>query len=132
MAKITIAGDAVVVTSSMTLEDLKLIKKYRPKALNLMGGENNKELLFSIMIGNGAGSVNENGAIFGRTTPDDAKLACITMHIGEHTGSVTEFVADMIGGAVGMLSKIEETLPAVVDEIKAERESILANIQIVG
>mgnify|MGYP007049942276 CR=1 FL=1 len=31
MAKITIAGDAAVVTSAMKLEDIKTIEKYRPK-----------------------------------------------------------------------------------------------------
>ena len=39
MAKIVIAGDAVVVTSAMKLEDIKTIEKYRPKELVLKGGE---------------------------------------------------------------------------------------------
>ena len=39
MAKITIAGDAAVVTSAMKLEDIKTIEKYRPKELVLKGGE---------------------------------------------------------------------------------------------
>lgn len=39
MAKITIAGDAVVITSSLKLDDIKTIAKYRPKALTLMGGD---------------------------------------------------------------------------------------------
>ena len=41
MAKITIAGDAVVITSTQKLEDIKLLEKYRPKALCLYEtGEN--------------------------------------------------------------------------------------------
>ena len=43
MAKIVIAGDAVVVTSAMKLEDIKTIEKYRPKELVLKGGEDGKE-----------------------------------------------------------------------------------------
>lgn len=132
MAKITIAGDAVVVTSSMTLEDLKLIKKYRPKALNLMGGENNKDVLYSILVGEGNGSVNETGAYFGRTTNDEAKLACITMASAPTPGDIKEFVADTIGGYVMLLTKLEDTLPTVVEEIKAEKERVLGNIQVVG
>ena len=47
MAKITIAGDAAVVTSAMKLEDIKTIEKYRPKELVLKGGEDGKEPIFS-------------------------------------------------------------------------------------
>ena len=39
MAKIVIAGEAVVVTSAVKLEDYRKVAKYRPKALVLLGGE---------------------------------------------------------------------------------------------
>lgn len=48
MAKIVIAGDAVVVTSAMKLEDIKTIEKYRPKELVLKGGEDGKEAIHSV------------------------------------------------------------------------------------
>ena len=48
MAKIVIAGDAVVVTSAMKLEDIKTIEKYRPKELVLKGGEDGKEPIFGV------------------------------------------------------------------------------------
>ena len=54
MAKIMVAGDAVVVTSDMKLEDIKLVKKYRPEALTLFEGEGEeKEPVFKIGIGDG-------------------------------------------------------------------------------
>ena len=34
MAKIVIAGDAIVVTSALKLEDIRTIEKYRPKELD--------------------------------------------------------------------------------------------------
>lgn len=37
MAKITIAGDAAVVTSAMKLEDIKTIEKYRPQGAGSQG-----------------------------------------------------------------------------------------------
>ena len=49
MAKITIAGDAAVVTSAMKLEDIKTIEKYRPKELVLKGGEDGKEPIFCLL-----------------------------------------------------------------------------------
>lgn len=54
MAKIVIAGDAVVVTSAMKLEDIKTIEKYRPKELVLKGGEDGKEPIFGVGTTHGA------------------------------------------------------------------------------
>ena len=48
MAKIVIAGDAVVVKSELKLEDIKTIEKYNTKALTLMGGDEGKEPIFAL------------------------------------------------------------------------------------
>ena len=58
MSKAIIAGEAVVVTSSMKLEDLETIAKYRPEALTLKGGEDGKEPIFAISITKGAGDIH--------------------------------------------------------------------------
>ena len=81
MAKIVIAGDAVVVTSAMKLEDIKTIEKYRPKELVLKGGEDGKEPIFGVGTTHGAGNINAVGASFGSETRDDDKLACITLFL---------------------------------------------------
>ena len=132
MAKITIAGNAVVVTSSMKFEDLQLIKKYRPKALELKGGEDGKELIFKIFVGvGGSGDINEEGAVFCGADHTEEKLAVITMGLNV-SGDVKEAIADQIGYPVMKLNKLEETLPAVVEEIRAEKQTVLSNINIVG
>lgn len=132
MAKITIAGNAVVVTSSMKFEDLQLIKKYRPKALALKGGEDGKETIFQIFVGsNGSGSINEEGAVFCGPDHTEEKLAVITMGLAVE-GNVKETIADQIGYPVMKLNKLEALLPAVVKEIRAEKETVLSNINIVG
>lgn len=129
MAKITIAGDAVVVTSALKLEDIKTIKKYRPGALVLMGGEDGKEPIFVLGVTNGTGSINQYGAAFGSETHDDQKLATMTL-ICRTEGDIKETVADTIGAYVMTLNKLEQTLPAVLQEITAEKEQILANITV--
>ena len=130
MSKVTIAGDAVVVSSSMKLEDLKTIAKYRPKALTLMGGEDGKEPVFAIGVTNGSGNINAVGASFGRETNDEAKLASITMMLGDYTGDVAEYVADALGAALINLNKLEAQLPAVLDEIAAEKAAVLSGITV--
>jgi len=130
MAKIVIAGDAVVVTSALKLEDIHTIEKYRPKALVLKGGEDGKEPIFAIGVTNGAGNINEVGASFGRASHDDEKFATITMVTDGVTGDVKEWVADRIGGAIINLNKLEEKLPAVLAEIEGQKAEVMGNITV--
>lgn len=130
MAKITIAGDAVVITSAVKLEDIKTVKKYRPAALTLMGGEEGKEPIFRLGVTEGAGNITKYGAEFGSETHDDEKKAVMTLICRADEGDIKEIVADTIGAYVLNLNKIEETFPAVLQEIKAEKEQILSNITI--
>lgn len=129
MANIKVIGDAVVITSAMTLEALRTIAKYRPSALVLKGGEDGKEPIFAIGVGS-TGSINCNGATFASESHDDAKLATITMFVRGVTGDVREAVAEQYGTAIINLNKLEATLPAVLDEINAEKATVLSNITV--
>ena len=130
MPKVTIAGDAVVVSSSMKLDDLKTIAKYRPKALTLMGGDNGKEPVFAIGITSGPGSINNFGVSFGRESHDEQKLATVTMVLKGATGDVAEHVADVLGAALISLGKLEAQLPAVLAEIADEKAAVMSNITV--
>ena len=130
MAKIVIAGDAIVVTSALKLEDIRAIEKYRPKELVLKGGEDGKEPIFAVGTTAGAGNINAVGASFGRESHDAEKLATITMCTNGVTGDVKEWVADHIGSAIISLNKLEEKLPTVLEEIAAEKAAVLSNITV--
>lgn len=130
MAKIVIAGDAVVITSSMRFADIQTIQKYRPEELVLKGGEDGKEPIFAIGITNGCGNINEVGASFGRASHGDEKFATITMVTENVTGDVKEWVADRIGGAVINLNKLEEKLPTILAEIEGQKAEIMNNITV--
>lgn len=131
MAKIIVAGEAVVITSAMKLADLETIKKYNPKALVLMGGEDGKEPVFCIGVNRGkAGSINQFSVDFGAETRDDKKLATMTLMTSGVTGDVKEFVADKYGAALMLLNKLEATLPAALEAIAADKKAILENITV--
>lgn len=131
MAKVTIVGNAAVITSSMKLEELATIKKYRPKALVLMGGENNKEELFALDVGtSGNGGMNSVGACFCATTHDEAKLACITTTLTGVQGDIKEYVADKFGEALIHLNALEAKLPEVLASISEQKAGIMANITV--
>ena len=131
MAKFTIAGNALVITSDLKLSDLETVKKYRPNALKLMGGENNKEELFRIDTGSDAnGGISAYGVCFGAATHDAEKKACITVSLGNVQGDIKEYVADKYGEAVMYLNQLEDSLPAVVASIAEQKRGIMANITV--
>lgn len=131
MAKITIAGEAVIITSALKLEDIKKVQKYRPKELVLKGGEDGKEPIFRIAATSGSGDICAVGAEFGAESRDERKLATITMFMpGCNADNIKEFVADKLGAAMVNLKKLEDKLPAVLAEIDAEKAEIMANITI--
>ena len=128
-AKVTIAGDAVVITSELTLEEIKTVEKYRPKALTLMGGEDGKEPIF--VLGTGCADINQYGASFASAARDGSGKATITvMMCGQEPEDIKAAVADKFGAALVNIGKLEQVLPAVIEEIKAEREAIMGTISV--
>lgn len=132
MAKITIVGDAVIVTSELKLEDLATIKKYRREALFLRGGEDGKEPVFAIAVGasGGNGSIDSNGAVFCRANAEGK--AMITLIQPGNPATVVETVADTYGGALTKLNKLEEQIATVAAEVNAEREAVRNSITVIG
>lgn len=130
MARVTIAGDAVVITSALALEDIKAIEKYRPEELIIKGGEDGKEPVFKLGTTDGPGSIGNYGASFGRESNDGRKLATITMYETGIEGDAREYVADKIGAAVANLNKLEERLPLVLSEIASEKAAVMENITV--
>lgn len=129
MAKIVIAGEAVVVTSDLKLEDYRKIAKYRPRALTLYGGEDGKEPIFCAGVAAQApGSISEYGVEFGGATHDGEKLATVTLVYTGAGEDIKSAVAEDIGSAVILLNRLEATLPDVIAEIDAEKAAILDSI----
>lgn len=132
MAKVTIIGNAAVITSSLKLEKIKLIEKNCPEALILKGGESGKEPIFRIGTTDGAGTISKYGAEFDGESRDGEKLATITLvfDLEGGEGDVKEYFVDAIGGALAKLNEIEAALPAVVGKVEADRAEILASITV--
>ena len=131
MAKTKIFGDSVVITSSIKLADLNNVAKYAPKALFLMGGEDNKEPVFGVCGGkSGSGSINEVGASFAPSTRDAEGYATITMMIPASVKDAKAWMVEDFGGALMNLWKVEEALPAVVAQIAAYKQALEASIEV--
>ena len=129
MAKILVAGNAVVITSNIKLADIALIGKYRPEALTLFEGEGDeKEPVFAIGIG-GSG-ISPFGAEFDQEAHDGSGNAQLTEFIPSEIEDVKAYVSDKFGRAVLKLNKLEAQLPEVINAIAAEKAMIDANITV--
>lgn len=132
MAKITVAGKAIVLTSSLRYEDIKLVEKHRPEALTVYGtGDDGKEPIFMLRAGE-KDTINEFGISFSGETHEE-KLASLTAFFPFIEGEdIRETVADMFGKALKHLEQLEASLPAIIEEIKSERAEIMSNIDIIA
>lgn len=132
MAKITVAGTAVIVTSALKLDDIKLIEKYRPDALVLKGGEDGNDPVFRIATTTeGHGSINRLGVEFDSATDNEEKLAAVTViREGGFGENVKATVSDAYGLAVLNLNKLERQLEGALREIAEEKAAIDRNITV--
>ena len=131
MAKIVIAGDAVVVKSELKLEDIKTIEKYNAKALTLMGGDEGKEPIFALGTTTGTGSINSVGASFGKADSDGKAVITMVMQ-NVPTEKAKDWVAGTLGAAITNLKALEDKLPAVLAAIAAEKAAVMESITVAG
>lgn len=126
MPRLTVAGNAIVITSTMKLSDLQMVKKYRPEALIL---KKDDEPVFAISTEGNAG-INEFGATFKDESRDGEGFATITMELKYDGEDIKGYIADKIGGSLMNIGKLERTLPAVVEEITADKQAVIDQITI--
>lgn len=126
MAKIIIAGDAMVVESSATLEQIKTLEKYRPEALCLY--DENKNVKFKVGTTTGNGTINGYGASFGSNSKNADPKASITMMMPAGTVDAQKYAEETIGAAILRLNEVEEQFAGALSEVTGELEAIRANI----
>jgi len=127
MSKIIITGSAIVLKSSLKLEDLKKLGKYRPDALTKK--DDKGSLLFKVAVAEqGNGSAFGKAAYFAPVTHDADGLATITLAIPEDVKDVKEYAADLLGETFTNLQGMEESLAAASHEVDAAKAAMLEKI----
>lgn len=133
MAKILIAGDVIVVTSSKKLEDIKTLEKYDPKALSLYEIDpvtNVKSETFKVGSTDGKGSINKYGASFASESRDGSGFATITLPIPDGVKDVVAYASDEVGFSLMKLNEIEAGIDAALTEVATKKAAILENIEV--
>ena len=127
MAKISVHGDAIVITSALKLSDLKDVAKFNPKALVLMGGEDGKEPVFCTGVAKtGYGVLNGCSASFAPETRDANGYATITMMAPAEVSNIEKMMVDQYGAALMNLSALEEKLPEAIAKLAADKQAVKA------
>ena len=129
MAQIIIAGDAMVVKAAYTLETIRTLEKYRPKALSLFDDDGKTEI-FRIGTTTGKGSINSYGASFGSSSKDDEKKAIITLEIPSGTEDAKTYAEDVIGIAILYLNRVEEQFADALASVENEKATVRENITV--
>lgn len=126
--KVTITGNACVLTSTIKVEDIKLVKKYKPEALQVKDDKGNE--VFRIAYTEGKGSIAPFGITFGNKSLDGNGFAQVSgiFEGGVNEENVKEVAADTIAPIQDYLTKLEETIPAAVEAITASRKAIMDDI----
>ena len=133
MAKITIAGDALIVTSAFTLEDLKKLLQYKPKALSLyeVDEETGKKCeVFKVGVSD-RGSLSTYGANFCGTSRDGEGNATITLSLPDSTKDAVGYVSEEYGAPLMALNAVEEQFEDALAAIEKDQAAILENITVI-
>jgi hypothetical protein len=127
--KIQITGDAFVITSSLSAEDIKYVAKTAPSKLNVYEGEgDDRNVVFAISYKEGANNIASFGITFGGKTRDDKGLATFTGLIPAGTANAKDFVADVVAPVVAHLNTLETSVVADAKTLKDQRKELLSKI----
>ena len=115
--KIKIAGNAVILTSTLKFEEIKKLEKYNRDALCLVELKNDEEHeVFRIQTGK-CSSISEYGIVF--TEANAAGYATATVLLPEGTVDKKAYIKDNFGTTMFMLSDLEDAVKTALAQIEA-------------
>lgn len=114
--------------SSVKTEDIKLLKKYKPGALELKDDKDNTK--FGISYVEDHPSVSACGVTFAATTADGYAKAVFALPDVED-GKLKDAVADYVGAAIENLGIIEAQVAAEANTVRSARQNLMATMVVV-
>jgi hypothetical protein len=123
--KITIAGNAGIVKTTITSADFEAVKKGNPSALKIT---EEKTELFYIGYSQNGGAINSFGIIFNGTS-EDGSLS-VTIGIPADITDKKEFLVQKLLPVKDYLEKLEETVPEIAAKLRREKAALIAKITV--
>ncbi|MEG1554000.1 MAG: hypothetical protein RRZ64_06515 [Rikenellaceae bacterium] len=133
MAKINVIGDALVVTSTMKMEDIKLLQKRQNEALVLKEENEQGELIPVFKVSYGEKPIlGTYGATFSGVARDGSGNATLTLGLPHGISDVKQYIADEYGKALHCLNFLESCIATKITEYKKQEEKIMEQIVVEG
>lgn len=129
----TVTGNALVITSSVKVEEIEKLKKAAPEALTLYKEENGKKNPdFIVGVEMSCPACVEEFAVVFDGKAYDTGFATATVGLPNFEGKeeAQNYVADHYGAALTKLRAWEQTVPAVLARVAAERSALLELIHV--
>ena len=124
MADVKIAGNTIILTSTVTLEQLRRIEKHRPEVLEVHNAK--EEIIFR--VGTGSNALNNHGASFNAATLDDRELAYISLPIPSGVADAKRYFAETFGQPHLHLKAVEQKLTDVLVEVEDKITEIMNDV----
>jgi hypothetical protein len=125
--KIKIAGNAVVLTSSLKFETIQKMEKYNRDALCLIEVKNDEENeIFRIGTGK-ASSIGKYGITFMEANKDGFAVA--TILLPEGVTDKKAYIKDNFGTALFMLNDLEDAVKTACAQLEAAYEKLDTEIE---
>jgi len=124
MADVKIAGNTIILTSTVTLEQIKRIEKHRPEALEVRNAK--EEIIFR--VGTGSNALNNHGASFNAATLDERELAYISLPIPSGVADAKRYFAETFGQPHLQLKAVEIRLADVLTKVDDEITEIMNDV----
>ena len=122
---IKVVGSNVVITTVVSLEEMKEICQRKPSAMVLTEEVDHKTREI-FRAGVGEGGLNSRGACFNGNTNTEPKCAMLTIDISDkpESADVKRYIADKYGDAILKLQKVEENFLPALDSIASEQAAL--------
>lgn len=121
--KIQKAGNALILTSEITMEELRLLKKYSPNDLKLKTEDG--EDMFAFAEGENAG-VSPYGICF--TNADEDGKATVTLLMHNNCEDKNELIADILVPIKKMYETLEKQIVEKAEQVIKARNELIGEI----
>lgn len=124
---VSIHGNAILITSTVTVKQIETLRKLKPDALTLFEEIGDVKVpVFLVSTTKGEAALDNTGILFDGQNSEG--FAQATMMFRCEAADPKEAIADVYGAGLTKLKAWEETVPAVVEAVEAERAALLACI----
>ena len=128
MANVKIVGNAVVLTSDLTVEEIAKVKKFTKNGLKLKDEKGND--IFEIVYSPGHSSISDYGINYGEVNAEGYAQATLMLDESIKPENRLDVVLDCYAIALGNIRTLETYIREAATEVNSTVEAIKSSIEV--